>query len=77
MDTNMHTMPTLFEQLGLPSQEEDIESFLAQHKLQNNNIHLAQADFWSPAQRDFLEESLVEDSVWAEVVDQLDVLLRS
>jgi len=72
----MHTMLTLFEQLGLPSREADIENFIAQHKLQNNNIHLAQADFWSTAQRAFLEESLEEDSVWAEVVDQLDVLLR-
>lgn len=73
----MHTMSTLFEQLGLPSQEADIESFIAEHKLQNNNIHLAKADFWSPAQQGFLEESLIEDSVWSEVVDQLDVLLRS
>ncbi|MEH6616672.1 MAG: DUF2789 domain-containing protein [Porticoccus sp.] len=76
MDTNIHTLQVLFEQLGLPSQGPAIENFLAQHKLLNSEPRLIQADFWTASQRAFLEESLMEDSDWAEVVDQLDALLR-
>ncbi len=76
MDTNIHTLQALFEQLGLPSQGCAIENFLAQHRLLNSETRLVQADFWSASQRAFLQESLMEDSDWAEVVDQLDTLLR-
>lgn len=76
MDTNIHTLQTLFEQLGLPSQGCAIEDFLAQHKLLDSETRLVQADFWTTSQRAFLQESLMEDSDWAEVVDQLDALLR-
>lgn len=76
MDTNIHTLQALFEQLGLPSQDTAIETFLAQHRLLESETRLVQADFWTASQRAFLQESLMEDSDWAEVVDQLDALLR-
>ena len=76
MDTNVHTLSILFDQLGLPSDERAIESFLAQHKLLGGEVRLAQAEFWTESQRAFLQEALVDDSDWAEVVDQLDASLR-
>jgi hypothetical protein len=76
MDTNVHTLQTLFDQLGLPSSELAVESFISQHKPLSNDVYLTKANFWSTSQRDFLEESLCEDSDWAEVVDQLNALLR-
>jgi uncharacterized protein DUF2789 len=76
MYMNIHTLQALFEQLGLPSQDAAIETFLAQHRLLESEPRLVQADFWTASQRAFLQESLMEDSDWAEVVDQLDALLR-
>jgi hypothetical protein len=37
---------------------------------------LADAFFWSPSQAQFLRDDILDDADWAEVVDQLDVLLR-
>ncbi|WP_265588330.1 DUF2789 family protein [Chitinilyticum piscinae] len=34
-----------------------------------------EASFWRPSQADFLRQALMEDSEWAEVVDELAVLL--
>lgn len=42
-----------------------------------DEVKLSEATFWSVGQRAFLQESLVEDSDWSEVIDQLDTLLRS
>ncbi|MBP5150317.1 DUF2789 family protein, partial [Pseudomonas protegens] len=39
-------------------------------------LHLADAFFWSESQADFLRTEVLDDADWAEVVDQLDVLLR-
>jgi hypothetical protein len=39
-------------------------------------LHLADAFFWSPSQADLLRTEILDDADWAEVVDQLDVMLR-
>ncbi|WP_310650262.1 DUF2789 family protein [Colwellia sp. MB02u-6] len=41
------------------------------------NQALANADFWSNGQVQFLQEAIVLDSDWSEVVDSLDALLRN
>ncbi|MCW5637448.1 MAG: DUF2789 family protein, partial [Rubrivivax sp.] len=33
--------------------------------------------FWSPAQARFLREEVAEDADWAELVDQLNLMLRA
>ncbi|RZL86988.1 MAG: DUF2789 domain-containing protein [Variovorax sp.] len=76
MDTTEHSLQTLFRQLGLPSAKPDIERFLAQHRPLDNEVRLADAPFWTPGQAQFLREEISEDADWAELVDQLDVLLR-
>ncbi|MDB5849758.1 MAG: hypothetical protein JWP29_3510 [Rhodoferax sp.] len=75
MDTSTHTFADLFDQLGLPSSEADIQAFVASHRLPES-VKLSEADFWSPTQAQFLREQLLVDADWAEVVDQLNVSLR-
>lgn len=75
MDTSQHTLHTLFEQLGLPSDAGAIDSFLENHTLEPET-RLEQAGFWSAGQAQFIREALEEDSDWSEIVDQLDTLLR-
>lgn len=76
MDTTKHTLTTLFEQLGLPSDEASIEDFIARHAPLPAEIALQDAPFWSDSQSHFLEEGLEDDSDWAEVIDELDAQLR-
>ncbi|KEA61736.1 hypothetical protein ADIMK_4193 [Marinobacterium lacunae] len=77
MDTSAHTLNTLFEQLGLPSSSTEIERFIETHRLFTQEIPLHQASFWSSSQADFLKDAIYSDSDWAEVVDELNALLRS
>lgn len=75
MDTSTHTLATLFEQLGLASDEANIRRFIQQHSLPPSTV-LMEAPFWNQAQADFIREGLLEDSDWAEMIDLLDTLLR-
>ncbi|MDY6798824.1 MAG: DUF2789 domain-containing protein [Pseudomonadota bacterium] len=76
MDTSKHSLNTLFEQLGMPSDNASIEKFVAQHSPLPREIALQDAPFWSESQSHFLEEGLEEDSDWAEIIDELDAMLR-
>ncbi|MBY4679034.1 DUF2789 domain-containing protein [Marinobacterium arenosum] len=76
MDTSTHNINTLFDQLGLPSSDRDIERFIETHRLFTGDIVLSEATFWTPAQAQFLKEALEDDSDWCEAVDELDSRLR-
>ncbi|WP_460151663.1 DUF2789 domain-containing protein [Pseudomonas sp. S2_B07] len=76
MESPTHTLPNLFKQLGLEDDAESIDKFIATHSPLKPELHLADAFFWSESQADFLRNDILEDADWAEVVDQLDVLLR-
>ncbi|NQZ06575.1 MAG: DUF2789 domain-containing protein [Algicola sp.] len=76
MDTTPHNFSTLFAQLGLENDKENIERFVASHKL-DSNLAIKNAPFWSPSQKMFIQESLHEDGDWSEMIDQLDNLLRN
>jgi hypothetical protein len=76
MESPVHNLPSLFKQLGLPEDPVSIERFIAVHSPLNPELHLADAFFWTPAQRAFLREEILEDAVWAEVVDGLNLRLR-
>ncbi|AMQ89670.1 MULTISPECIES: DUF2789 domain-containing protein [Marinobacter] len=76
MDTSKHTLSVLFQQLGLPSDQKSMESFIARHSPLPSEIAIQDAPFWSESQSQFLEEGLEEDSDWAEIIDELDALLR-
>lgn len=76
MESSIHTMTNLFQQLGLPSGPEAIDEFVARHGPLPSGVPLSEAPFWSAAQANFLKEQIVGDADWAEIVDQLDNLLR-
>ncbi|QXI28717.1 DUF2789 domain-containing protein [Pseudomonas vanderleydeniana] len=76
MDSPTHSLTSLFEQLGLPSDAVSIDQFIASHSPLKPELHLADAFFWSKAQADFLRNEVLKDADWAEVIDQLNVLLR-
>ncbi|EQM77949.1 DUF2789 domain-containing protein [Stutzerimonas stutzeri] len=69
-------MTTLFEQLGLPSDPASIDDFIASHAPLPNHVKLAEAPFWSDAQRAFLRDEWIEDAEWAPIVDELNVRLH-
>jgi len=69
------TLALLFSQLGLDNDELSIKRFIHQHKL-DAGILLFEAPFWNESQAMFLKEAIYEDADWAEIIDQLDVMLR-
>jgi hypothetical protein len=77
MDLTPNSLQTLFKQLGLPAEPADIDAFVARHRPLRDEVRLADAAFWTPAQAQFLREEINEDAEWAETVDQLNVLLRA
>jgi len=75
MDTTVNTLSSLFEQLGLPSSDQEIEQFVLAHRL-DESVSILDADFWTDAQRQFLHESLKQDAEWSPIVDDLNVMLH-
>ncbi len=58
MDLSSHTFHSLFDQLGLPSTESEIQRFIAEHRPLSDAVALADASFWTPAQAQFLREEI-------------------
>ena len=77
MESPIHPLSALFDQLGLPSDHAAIEAFIGQHAPLDNHTRLAEAPFWTSAQQEFLSAELDDDADWAEVIDSLDARLRS
>ena len=77
MTLNTPRFHELFAQLGLNSEDHHIQQFISAHSPLSDSIRLADAPFWSPAQASFLREALLQDSDWAEQVDQLNAALRA
>lgn len=76
MQAQLHSMTNLFAQLGLPSDEAGVETFIAAHRPLSNDVALYRAPFWSTMQRDFLKEEIIEDADWSAVIDELNGRLR-
>jgi hypothetical protein len=76
MDAHLHTMNNLFAQLGLPSDPDSVEAFIAAHRPLGDGVALYRAPFWSPSQRAFLKEEIIEDADWAGVIDELNARLH-
>ena len=76
MDMPIHTLNDLFVQLGLPAEEKDIDRFIEGHSPLPDNMRLHEAPFWNHAQASFLREEVMEDTEWAELIEQLNVRLR-
>lgn len=76
LDTSVHSLSSLFSQLGLPNSSKDIEVFIEKHRPIAQAEPLSKASFWTPSQASFLHDAIAHDSDWAEVVDELNALLR-
>lgn len=76
MESPIHSLPSLFKQLGLATDPVGIDAFVASHSPLKPNLVLSDAFFWTKAQADFLREGIQDDADWAEVVDQLNLMLR-
>ncbi|MDN4500918.1 DUF2789 domain-containing protein [Alteromonadaceae bacterium BrNp21-10] len=76
MDLSHPSFKTLFEQLGLASDEQAIEGFIDNHRGLNQSTQLADAPFWNKNQATFLQNAIDEDANWADVIDHLNVQLR-
>jgi len=77
MESSMHSLSNLFAQLGLLSDEFAIQRFIKTHSTLSTNILISEAPIWAPAQSSFLREEILNDSDWAEVIDQLNAKLHS
>ena len=76
MENTFHRFSELFAQLGLPSDDAGIRQFIAAHSPLPGDVLLAEAPFWSEAQARMLRDTIAQDADWAEVVDQLNAVLR-
>ncbi|MCD5989979.1 DUF2789 domain-containing protein [Pseudomonas sp. CDFA 553] len=76
MDLETPTLATLFEQLGLNSDQESIDAFVDEHGPLHGDVKVSEAEFWTQPQRDCLKEKLLLDDDWAPVVDELNALLH-
>lgn len=76
MEPPVHDLPSLFAQLGLDNDPASIDAFISTHSPLPEDCVLAEASFWNKAQAAFLREEIREDADWAEIVDQLNLMLR-
>ncbi len=76
MNVTTPTLEALFEQLALPADQQSIENFISQNRGLKDTVHIEDAPFWSASQASFINGALNEDAEWAEVIDQLNNLLR-
>ena len=76
MEPYTHTLSSLFDQLGLDSETESIEQFIALHKPIPGDIELHNVSFWTKSQASFLKQMKDEDADWSGIIDQLDVMFR-
>jgi hypothetical protein len=76
MELSTPTLQTLFEQLGLKSDQDSIDAFVDQHGPLPDDVKVSEAEFWTPQQQTFLKGEMRADAEWAPVVDELNVLLH-
>lgn len=76
METPIHTMSSLFKQLGLDNSTKAISDFINNNKPIPKAKKLHEAAFWTESQAYCLQKMIDEDADWAEIVDQLNLLLR-
>ncbi|MBE8167537.1 MAG: DUF2789 domain-containing protein [Shewanella sp.] len=76
MEAHIHSLSSLFDQLGLNSSDEAISDFINLNGNLPAETSLHQAKCWNLAQSDCLKEMIEHDADWAEVVDQLDNMLH-
>ena len=77
MEQAIPSMTLLFSQLGLRSAPQDIDAFIAANRPLATGVLLADADFWTRSQADFLRCEVAEDTAWSVVIERLNATLRA
>ena len=77
MEGHVHTMSSLFAQLGEPGDEAAIALFMASHRPLAGSVQLHEAAFWSPSQAAFLRQAILDDADWADVAEALNAQLHA
>jgi len=77
MEQAIPSMTLLFSQLGLRSTPQDIDAFIASNRPLSTQVLLADADFWTASQADFLRSEVAEDTAWSVVIERLNATLRA
>jgi hypothetical protein len=65
-------MSSLFDQLGVVSDEQSIARFIASKAPLDGDVQLHEATFWSASQAQFLREGTLEDAEWVVIIDALN-----
>ncbi|WP_133407088.1 DUF2789 family protein [Parashewanella tropica] len=76
MEAPIHTLSSLFEQLGLEGSQFAIDGFIHRNSPIPQNVELAKAKCWNQSQASMLSEMLSNDADWEPIVDQLSVLMH-
>ena len=76
MESQSHTLSSLFDQLGLDAKNKSVDNFITVNRTIPRNVELHEATFWNSSQASFLKQMKDEDADWAGIIDQLDVMLR-
>lgn len=76
MHSTAYSLNTLFAQLGLDDSDVDIDRFIRLHAPIPMHFRLWEAPCWNTGQAALLREELANDADWAEIIDQLNALLR-
>ena len=69
------TLETLFQTLGLASDEKDMDLFVDHHQL-DADVKLENAPFWNDEQRQILANYKSTNEEWVIIIDLLDELLH-
>ena len=76
MEQPIHSLASLFKQLGLDADAASIDAFIASHSPLPAGMKIGDAPFWTPSQAALLKEEVLDDADWAVVVDELNMLLH-
>lgn len=71
-----YTMNNLFAQLGLDSSGDAINEFIEKNQLAEGES-LKESKIWNDSQRTFLQEEWDKNSMWTQVIDDLNLLLSN
>lgn len=72
---NAYTLEHLFDQLGLSSEDDDIDDFIEAHQLPKD-VKITDAPYWTDSQRALVKEKLLADDDWAPIIDDLNTRLH-
>jgi hypothetical protein len=72
----LYSLIDLFAKLGLPNSTDEIDAFIERYRPLPQAEPLASAACWTTEQAAFLREARESHSDWAEIVDELNCLLR-